>query len=119
MFKHSDRIPPIRAIEERDIRPLVDEGRAQLLRGTSRDQARFHVRVYEILLRTNWEPICLAVHIRFVYDYRIGRAAFILNDLHAYLLYMAFNGRTPSAEQRAITRIIYGSDPEPWRIPLK
>lgn len=127
-MKHYDRLSCIEAVEQRDIQPMVEKGTATLIhssQGFANPEFRGsiengnYIKVYELMLKTNWAPICIAIQIRFDYDKRYGRACMKMSDLHATFLYMAFVNSSAEEQAKMLNSIIrYGEHREPERVPV-
>jgi hypothetical protein len=78
-----------------------------------------YIKVYELILRTNWAPICITIQIRFDYDKRNNRACMKMSDLHATFLYMAYVNSSAEEQAKVLNNIIkYGEHQESKRIPV-
>jgi hypothetical protein len=127
-MKHFDSLYCIEQIEKKDILPLVEQGKARLIHSSQGNHNpdfgsgipnAYAVKVYELLLRTNVAPLCFMVNVGFVYDTRYNRGKMAISNLHAGLLYQAYDNCSVEEQQQTISKMIrYGSERQAHRIPI-
>ena len=119
-MKHYDSLRNIKQIEEKDIIPLVLQGKAKLLHSSQGNHnpdfagiiaSGLSVKVYELLLRTAVAPICFVIQIRFEYDQRCNKGRIAMSSQHALLLSKAFESISADEQRQTIAQMIkYGEE---------
>lgn len=127
-MKHFDSLHNIELIEHNDILPLVEQGKAKLIhssQGNHNPDFGFgidnscYVKVYELILRTNLAPLAFVIQLGFAYDKRYNKGKMAMSNLHATLLYQAYENCSVEEQQRIIGRMIrYGEERQAHRVPV-
>ncbi len=98
-MQHWDTIECIKAIEERDILPLVEQGKACLLHSSEGNNNpdfsgvianSYQVKRYELTLSTNISFVFVHVFVDFFFDERIKRGRISMSGHHAWFLRQAY-----------------------------